>query len=94
MAAFAPFPSKHDRSPLELRTHRARLESSARKALSLLLVPPRAGDKHGPVKPAIEFFDQMEIYPGKSTPPPDAALRASCKRLENPLTPRSLQARS
>ncbi|ETW82029.1 hypothetical protein HETIRDRAFT_418029 [Heterobasidion irregulare TC 32-1] len=36
----------------------------ARKALSLLLVPPRAGDKHGPVKPAIEFFDQMEIYPG------------------------------
>ncbi|THH13126.1 hypothetical protein EW146_g7066 [Bondarzewia mesenterica] len=37
---------------------------SARRALSLLLVPPRAGDKHAPGRPAIQFFDQMEIYPG------------------------------
>ncbi|TFK51172.1 magnesium-dependent phosphatase-1 [Heliocybe sulcata] len=36
----------------------------ARRALQLLLVPPRAGDKHDSPTPAIEFFDQMEIYPG------------------------------
>ncbi len=38
---------------------------SARQALSLLLVPPQVGDKESPPKPAIEFFDQLEIYPGK-----------------------------
>ncbi|KAI0804798.1 magnesium-dependent phosphatase-1 [Irpex lacteus] len=36
----------------------------ARQALSLLLVPPQVGDKESPPKPAIEFFDQLEIYPG------------------------------
>ncbi|KAJ3834840.1 magnesium-dependent phosphatase-1 [Lentinula raphanica] len=37
----------------------------ARSALNLLLVPPMddSGSKEGPVK-AIEFFDQLEIYPG------------------------------
>ncbi|KAI0942513.1 hypothetical protein AcW1_003123 [Taiwanofungus camphoratus] len=34
----------------------------ARQALSLLLVP--SSDKHGSPVPAIEFFDQQEIYPG------------------------------
>ncbi|OCH91976.1 magnesium-dependent phosphatase-1 [Obba rivulosa] len=38
--------------------------SLARQALSLLLVPPPAGDKHGSPTPAIKFFDQQEIYPG------------------------------
>ncbi|KZT30035.1 magnesium-dependent phosphatase-1 [Neolentinus lepideus HHB14362 ss-1] len=37
----------------------------ARRALQLLLVPPRAGENHGSPTPAIEFFDQMEIYPGR-----------------------------
>ncbi|KAI0261115.1 magnesium-dependent phosphatase-1 [Gloeopeniophorella convolvens] len=36
----------------------------ARQALSLLLVPPKAGDPESPVQPAIQFFDQLEIYPG------------------------------
>ncbi|TFY66856.1 hypothetical protein EVG20_g4232 [Dentipellis fragilis] len=36
----------------------------ARQTLSLLLVPPKAGDKHSKPMKAIEFFDQMEIYPG------------------------------
>ncbi|KAI0086038.1 magnesium-dependent phosphatase-1 [Irpex rosettiformis] len=36
----------------------------ARQALSLLLVPPQVGDKKSPPKSAIEFFDQLEIYPG------------------------------
>ncbi|KAI0312109.1 magnesium-dependent phosphatase-1 [Amylostereum chailletii] len=36
----------------------------AREALSLLLVPPKAGERHGKATPAIRFFDQMEIYPG------------------------------
>ncbi|GJE90662.1 magnesium-dependent phosphatase [Phanerochaete sordida] len=40
----------------------------ARQALSLLLVPPQAGDKHGTPKPAIEFFDHLEIYPGSKIP--------------------------
>ena len=35
---------------------------SARQALSLLLVPSQSSDE--PSKPAIEFFDQAEIYPG------------------------------
>ncbi|KAJ3746902.1 magnesium-dependent phosphatase-1 [Lentinula raphanica] len=35
----------------------------ARSALNLLLVPPIKGNKEGPAK-AIEFFDQLEIYPG------------------------------
>ncbi|KAH9933701.1 magnesium-dependent phosphatase-1 [Amylocystis lapponica] len=43
------------------RTHAPAL---AREALSLLLVPPNAGDKHGAPTPAIKFFDQQEIYPG------------------------------
>ncbi|EMD36013.1 hypothetical protein CERSUDRAFT_106612 [Gelatoporia subvermispora B] len=38
--------------------------SLARQALSLLLVPPRSGDKHGSPTPAIGFFNQQEIYPG------------------------------
>jgi len=36
----------------------------ARQALSLLLVPPKAGDPESPVMPATRFFDQQEIYPG------------------------------
>ncbi|KAI0032525.1 magnesium-dependent phosphatase-1 [Vararia minispora EC-137] len=36
----------------------------ARNALSLLLVPPKHGDQKGIPTPAIEFFDQQEIYPG------------------------------
>ncbi|KAI0044063.1 magnesium-dependent phosphatase-1 [Auriscalpium vulgare] len=36
----------------------------ARQALSLLLVHAKAGDKHAKPQPAIEFFDQLEIYPG------------------------------
>ncbi|KAI9454767.1 magnesium-dependent phosphatase-1 [Lactarius psammicola] len=36
----------------------------ARRALSLLLVPPKAGDPESSVMPAIKFFDQQEIYPG------------------------------
>jgi len=36
----------------------------ARQALSLLLVPPNAEDADSPVMPAINFFDQLEIYPG------------------------------
>jgi len=36
----------------------------ARQALSLLLLPPKAGDADSPVMPAIKFFDQLEIYPG------------------------------
>jgi hypothetical protein len=39
-------------------------QQSAREALSLLLVPPKAGDDESPVMPAIKFFDQLEIYPG------------------------------
>ncbi|OBZ73221.1 putative magnesium-dependent phosphatase P8B7.31 [Grifola frondosa] len=38
--------------------------SLARQALSLLLVPAPAGNKHAPPTPALEFFDQLEIYPG------------------------------
>lgn len=37
---------------------------SARKALSLLLVPPAAGHKDASPTTAIQFFDQLEIYPG------------------------------
>jgi hypothetical protein len=40
---------------------------SAREALSLLLIPPKAGDDESPVMPAIKFFDQLEIYPGTLT---------------------------
>ncbi|KAI0064960.1 magnesium-dependent phosphatase-1 [Artomyces pyxidatus] len=36
----------------------------ARQALSLLLVHAKAGDKHAKPSPAIQFFDQLEIYPG------------------------------
>ncbi|KAH9971643.1 magnesium-dependent phosphatase-1 [Russula compacta] len=36
----------------------------ARQALSLLLLPPMAGDAQSPIMPAIKFFDQLEIYPG------------------------------
>ncbi|PCH34904.1 magnesium-dependent phosphatase-1 [Wolfiporia cocos MD-104 SS10] len=36
----------------------------ARQALSLLLVPAKAGDKHASSTPAIKYFDQQEIYPG------------------------------
>ncbi|KAN0138761.1 Magnesium-dependent phosphatase-1 [Lactarius tabidus] len=36
----------------------------ARRALTLLLVPPKDGDPESPVVPAITFFDQKEIYPG------------------------------
>ncbi|KAH9988846.1 acid phosphatase-domain-containing protein [Russula vinacea] len=36
----------------------------AREALSLLLLPPKAGDVSSPVMLAIKFFDQLEIYPG------------------------------
>ncbi|KAJ3982087.1 magnesium-dependent phosphatase-1 [Lentinula detonsa] len=37
--------------------------TKARSALTLLLVPPMEGSKEGAVK-AIDFFDQLEIYPG------------------------------
>ncbi|KIP03234.1 hypothetical protein PHLGIDRAFT_31887 [Phlebiopsis gigantea 11061_1 CR5-6] len=47
------------------RTHAPKL---ARQALSLLLVHPQAGDKHSEPKPAIEFFDHLEIYPGSKIP--------------------------
>ncbi|KAI9454717.1 magnesium-dependent phosphatase-1 [Russula earlei] len=36
----------------------------ARQALSLLLVPPKAGDSHSTAMPAIKCFDHLEIYPG------------------------------
>ncbi|KAH8111571.1 magnesium-dependent phosphatase-1 [Phellopilus nigrolimitatus] len=36
----------------------------AREALSLLLVPPSKAESKEPPKSAIEFFDQLEIYPG------------------------------
>ncbi|KAF4582663.1 hypothetical protein EYR40_002586 [Pleurotus pulmonarius] len=54
------------------RTHAPAL---ARQALSLLLVPPpgttTAGlgsDDLSNIQPAVKFFDQLEIYPGTSTP--------------------------
>ncbi|KAJ3990892.1 magnesium-dependent phosphatase-1 [Lentinula boryana] len=37
--------------------------TKARSALTLLLVPPMKGSKEGAMK-AIDFFDQLEIYPG------------------------------
>ena len=40
---------------------------SARQALSLLLVPPKRGDADGKVLKAESFFDEMEIYPGRSS---------------------------
>ncbi|RDX44456.1 magnesium-dependent phosphatase-1 [Lentinus brumalis] len=43
------------------RTHAPDL---ARQALRLLLVPPPAGHKNEAPTPAVEFFDQLEIYPG------------------------------
>ncbi|KAH9847746.1 magnesium-dependent phosphatase-1 [Lenzites betulinus] len=43
------------------RTHAPDL---ARTALNLLLVPPPAGHKGASPTPAVQFFDQMEIYPG------------------------------
>lgn len=43
------------------RTHTPDL---AREALSLLLIPHKAGDVGGRAVPAIEFFDQLEMYPG------------------------------
>ncbi|EKM51009.1 uncharacterized protein PHACADRAFT_128667 [Phanerochaete carnosa HHB-10118-sp] len=47
------------------RTHAPKL---ARQALSLLLIPPQAGDRHGSQRPAIGFFDHLEIYPGSKIP--------------------------
>ncbi|KAI0338786.1 magnesium-dependent phosphatase-1 [Trametopsis cervina] len=47
------------------RTSATRL---ARQALSLLLMPPPVGDKDAAPKPAIEYFDQLEIYPGSKIP--------------------------
>ncbi|KAJ3478231.1 hypothetical protein NLI96_g9906 [Meripilus lineatus] len=47
------------------RTHTPAL---AREALGLLLVPPPAGHKNSAPTPAIQFFDQHEIYPGEWTP--------------------------
>ncbi|KIK63493.1 hypothetical protein GYMLUDRAFT_163219 [Collybiopsis luxurians FD-317 M1] len=38
----------------------------ARSALTLLLIPPDKGSDDKPMK-AIEFFDQLEIYPGNLT---------------------------
>ena len=32
--------------------------------LNLLLIPPPAGQKDAPPTPAVQFFDQLEIYPG------------------------------
>ncbi|KAI0704642.1 magnesium-dependent phosphatase-1 [Earliella scabrosa] len=43
------------------RTHAPDL---ARKALGLLLVPPPAGHKNASPTAAVQFFDQLEIYPG------------------------------
>ncbi|EJF61912.1 magnesium-dependent phosphatase-1 [Dichomitus squalens LYAD-421 SS1] len=43
------------------RTHAPDL---ARQALGLLLVPPPPGHKGEAPTPAIQFFDQLEIYPG------------------------------
>lgn len=39
--------------------------NSAKKALTLLLVPPKpvGGDEDAPSR-AVDFFDQSEIYPG------------------------------
>ena len=39
----------------------------ARRALNLLLVPPAAGHKGESPTAAVQFFDQLEIYPGKRT---------------------------
>ena len=39
------------------------MTNRAKRALSLLLVPAKEGD--GTPVVAEEFFDQMEIYPGK-----------------------------
>ena len=37
---------------------------SAREALSLLLVPPSKAEPNEPPKKAIQYFDELEIYPG------------------------------
>ncbi|KAI0690370.1 magnesium-dependent phosphatase-1 [Cytidiella melzeri] len=47
------------------RTSAAQL---ARQALSLLLIPPKVGDKESEPKPSTEYFDQLEIYPGSKIP--------------------------
>ena len=44
------------------------MNKSACEALSLLLMPPKAGDDKSPIMPAVTFFDQLEIYPGTLTP--------------------------
>ncbi|KAF8314901.1 magnesium-dependent phosphatase-1, partial [Amanita rubescens] len=36
----------------------------ARQALSLLLIPSQSADDDADAQPAVEFFDQLEIYPG------------------------------
>jgi hypothetical protein len=38
--------------------------SRARDALRLMLLP-ETDDKDGPLKSSIEYFDEMEIYPGE-----------------------------
>jgi magnesium-dependent phosphatase 1 len=42
--------------------------SRARDALTLLLIPPKPGDKDAKPDKAIDFFDQLEIYPGSKIP--------------------------
>ncbi|OCB90247.1 magnesium-dependent phosphatase-1 [Sanghuangporus baumii] len=39
-------------------------EVKAREALNLLLVPPSKAEPGEAPKPAIEYFDELEIYPG------------------------------
>ena len=62
------------------------MATRAREALGLLLVPPKAGDTHGTPTQAIEFFDQMEIYPGAPRPPPPPPLPFFVFLIETPST--------
>ena len=59
MLAYIGLRTVRQQCPVSMLLIRSR---SARQALNLLLIPSQSDDDS--VQPAIEFFDQLEIYPG------------------------------
>uniref|UniRef100_A0A8H7XMC4 Magnesium-dependent phosphatase-1 n=1 Tax=Psilocybe cubensis TaxID=181762 RepID=A0A8H7XMC4_PSICU len=62
--SFPTHGDKVDRHVVIAACSRTHAPDLANQCLRLLLVPPCPKDSSPDLKPAIEFFDEMEIYPG------------------------------